>query len=112
MQDYPEDGGTGMTQVFNGTKMLLDIPSESVSPTVRIHDRIFFVNELLQCSSGAYFIPERFFYAKSEASAPTSEPFQEKELFALGHDVSLTEVSPEQWGFEVLWCQVTRWVSL
>ena len=29
MQDYPEDGGTGMMQVFNGTKMLLDIPSES-----------------------------------------------------------------------------------
>jgi len=99
MQDYSEDGSTGMTQVFNGSKMLLDIPSKIVLPTACIHGQIFFVNELLQCSSRAYFIPERFFYAKSEASGPTTEPFQDKELFALGHDVSLTEVSPKQCDF-------------
>ena len=99
MQDYPEDGGSGMKQVFNGAKMLLNIPSEIVSPTVRIHGWIFFVDELLQCSSGAYFIPERFFNAKSVASGSTTEPFQDKELLALGHNVSLTEVGPEQCDF-------------
>jgi hypothetical protein len=99
MQDYPEDGGSGMKQTFNGAKMLLDIPSEIVSPTVRIHGQIFFVDELLQCSSGTYFIPERFFYAKSEASEhDTTEPL--RELFALGYDVSLTEVSLEQCDIE------------
>ena len=90
-----------MMQVFNGSKILLDLPSEIFSPTARIHGQIFFVNELLQCSSGAYFIPEQVFYAKSEASGPTTELFRDKELFALGHDVSLTEVSPEQCDFEM-----------
>lgn len=100
MQDYPEDGGSGMKQVFNGAKMLLDIPSEIVSPTVRIHGKISFVDELLQCSSGAYFIPEQFFYAKSESSpGATTEPLQNDELFALGREVSLTEVSPKQCNF-------------
>jgi len=73
MQDYPEDGGSGMKQACNGTKMLLNIPSEVVSPTVCVHGQIFFIDELLQCSSGTYFIPERFFYAKSEASGHTTE---------------------------------------
>ena len=47
MQDYSEDGGTGMTHVFNGSKMLLNLPSEIVLPTAHIHGRIFFVDELL-----------------------------------------------------------------
>ncbi|KIJ13255.1 hypothetical protein PAXINDRAFT_81387 [Paxillus involutus ATCC 200175] len=65
MQDYPEDKGKGMSQVFHGRKMLLDLPSP---PAVRIHGRIFFVNELLQDTSGDYFIPERFFSAASNQS--------------------------------------------
>ncbi|KAG2104655.1 uncharacterized protein F5147DRAFT_746517 [Suillus discolor] len=58
MQDYPEDCGKGMLQVFNSTKMLLDLPSP---PAARVDGMIYFVNELLQESSGAYFIPEQFF---------------------------------------------------
>ncbi|KAG2079812.1 uncharacterized protein F5147DRAFT_749462 [Suillus discolor] len=58
MQDYPEDCGKGMSQVFNSTKMLLDLPSP---PAARVDGMIYFVNELLQESSGAYFIPEQFF---------------------------------------------------
>lgn len=27
MQDYPEDGGAGMSQVFHGKKILLELPS-------------------------------------------------------------------------------------
>ena len=99
MQDYPEDGGSGMKQVLNSTKMLLNIPSKIISPTVCIHGWIFFVNELLQCSSGAYFIPECFLNVKLVVSGSTMEPFQDKELFALGHNVSLTEVGPEQCDF-------------
>ena len=91
MQDYPEDGGVGKNEVFNGEKMLLDIPSEVVTCTVRVNGLIFFVDELLQCSSGEYFIPERFFYSKSMDSAADS--LQDRELFALGYDVSYSEVS-------------------
>jgi hypothetical protein len=95
MQDYPEDGGSGMKQTFNGAKMLPDILSKIISPTVCIHGQIFFVDELLQCSSGTYFIPGCFFNVKSEASEhhDTTEPL--RELFALGYNVSLTEVSLE-----------------
>jgi len=58
MQDYPEDGGRGMSQVFNGEKMLFELPSP---PAAKVDGEIYFVNELLQDSSGDYFIPERFF---------------------------------------------------
>ncbi|KAG2086478.1 hypothetical protein BD769DRAFT_1320705, partial [Suillus cothurnatus] len=58
MQDYPEDGGRGMSQVFNGEKMLFKLPSP---PAVKVDGEIYFVNELLQDSSGDYFIPEHFF---------------------------------------------------
>jgi hypothetical protein len=93
MNDYPEDGGDGMTQVFNGEKMLIDLPPEMASPTVRVNGRIFFVNELLQRSSGAYFIPERFFYRKSipqpDSTANTPDS---RELYALGVDVFDSDV--------------------
>jgi hypothetical protein len=96
MQDYPEDGGGGMSQVFHGEKMLLDLPAETASPCVRVNNQIFFVNELLQRSSGAYFIPERFFYRKREDSRSegiAADPFFAKELYALGHDVEESSVS-------------------
>ncbi|KAG2129941.1 hypothetical protein DEU56DRAFT_692012, partial [Suillus clintonianus] len=60
MMDYPEDGGTGMSQVFHGHKMLLELPSP---PAARVDGKIYFVNELLQERSGAFFVPERFFNA-------------------------------------------------
>jgi len=47
-----------MLQVFNGTKMLLDLPSP---PAARVDGLVYFVNELLQESLGAYFILEWFF---------------------------------------------------
>ncbi|KAG2079913.1 uncharacterized protein F5147DRAFT_784669 [Suillus discolor] len=57
-KDYPEDGGKGMSQVFNGEKMLFELPSP---PAAKVDGEIYFVNELLQDASGDYFIPERFF---------------------------------------------------
>ncbi|KAL4079813.1 hypothetical protein J3A83DRAFT_4054134, partial [Scleroderma citrinum] len=60
MQDFPEDNGRGMSQVFHGRKMLLDLPSP---PAVHVDGKIYFVNEILQDVMGDYFIPEHFFKA-------------------------------------------------
>lgn len=93
MQDYPEDAGPRMTQVFNGGKMLFDGPSDIGTPTVRVHGLVFFVNEILQLASGGYFIPVKYFYAVAPGCEGSSGSGSEKELFALGHDVERLEVS-------------------
>jgi len=92
MTDYPEDAGQGMSQVFHGEKMLLDIPPEIAPSTVRVNGQIFFVNELLRRSSGAYFIPEHFFYRTTSCDANTGT-VSTKELHALGFDVHESDVS-------------------
>ncbi|KAG1735638.1 uncharacterized protein EDB91DRAFT_1250472 [Suillus paluster] len=70
MQDYPEDGDKGMSQVFNGDKMMFELPSP---PAAKVDGEIYFVNELLQDVSGDYFIPEHFFLASDEREMiPTS----------------------------------------
>ncbi|KAL4079983.1 hypothetical protein V8B97DRAFT_2020725 [Scleroderma yunnanense] len=56
MQDYPEDGGSGMSQIYHGEKMLLDLPSH---PAACVHRKIYFMDEILQESEGGYFIPHR-----------------------------------------------------
>ncbi|KIK80517.1 hypothetical protein PAXRUDRAFT_15749 [Paxillus rubicundulus Ve08.2h10] len=71
MEDYPEDAGSCMLQVFNGEKMLLEVPSP---PAARVEGKIYFIDELLQERSGTYFIPEHFFYASYRASSDPSEP--------------------------------------
>jgi hypothetical protein len=58
MQDFPKDGGKGMSQVFSGKKMLVNLPSP---PVAQVDRKVFCINELLQDSSGDYFIPECFF---------------------------------------------------
>ncbi|KAG1737140.1 uncharacterized protein EDB91DRAFT_1083172 [Suillus paluster] len=93
MQDYPEDSGEGMSQVFNGKKMLLDLPSP---PAVRVDGMIYFTGELLQDDSGGYFIPERFFHAAlpadlSDGDSDPCEQSDEKALYALGRVVERTE---------------------
>jgi len=88
MSDYPMDGREGMSQVKHGEKMLIDIPPGTTTPTIRVNGKIFFVGELLQCASGAYFIPERFF---QRDEAPPDAPPKEA-LYALGRDVERTNV--------------------
>ncbi|KAI6029918.1 hypothetical protein BKA83DRAFT_4030647, partial [Pisolithus microcarpus] len=95
MQDFPEDGGSTMSQVFNGEKMLHEMPSP---PAVCIHRSIYFVGELLQESSGLYFIPERFFLAAPSVCTPIpASPTEQtpespvKELFALGRSAACTD---------------------
>jgi hypothetical protein len=91
MQDYPEDGGKGMSQVFNGKKMLLDLPSP---PAARVEGKVFFVNELLQDTSGDYFIPEHFFLSSSSVDDDVEhcEKSDAKILYALGRAVQRTDV--------------------
>ncbi|KAG2120425.1 uncharacterized protein F5147DRAFT_562462 [Suillus discolor] len=93
MQDYPEDGGRGMSQVFNGEKMLFELPSP---PAAKVDGEIYFVNELLQDSLKDYFIPECFFFASYTSTSNTAE----KVLHALGRAAQRTEegfiVSDEQ----------------
>ncbi|KAG1733337.1 uncharacterized protein EDB91DRAFT_1010726, partial [Suillus paluster] len=93
MKDYPEDGGEGMSQVFNRKKMLFDLLS---LPAVRVDGTIYFTDELLQDDSGDYFIPERFFYASPPADSDSddTEPREHvdmKPLYALGRAVKRTE---------------------
>lgn len=82
MTDYAVDNGPGMSQVNHGNKVLLDLPNDATSPSVRANGKIFFVGELLQCTSGAYFIPEHFFQRTMK-----SEEGMEEVLYSLGRDV-------------------------
>ena len=100
MTDYPHDCGGRMSQVHSGSKMLSELPSEMASPAVRVNNKIYFANELVQLTDGSYFIPERFFYAplspaEPEDSRPPPQPeesFFLEELCALGREVTRGEV--------------------
>lgn len=91
MQDYPIECGGAMGEVFNAQKMILDIPSEIATQTVRVDGELFYLNELLQRKSGDYFIPERFFFAKLSDQDP-SVAVRHEELYALGRKVQSSEV--------------------
>ncbi|KAG1756925.1 hypothetical protein EDD22DRAFT_957306 [Suillus occidentalis] len=80
MQDYPEDGRKGMLQVFNGRKMLLDLPSP---PVVQVNRTVYFTDELLQESSGA----------AGDTPADTTESTEscDKVLYALGRAAQRVE---------------------
>ncbi|KAN0125420.1 hypothetical protein V8E53_015507, partial [Lactarius tabidus] len=106
--DYPIDGEGSALQVFHGSKMLVDMPSNLVVPTVCINDCIFFTDELLQTSGGTYFIPNHFFYrlprGANLSGAPTATGLGESsngpqmyepsvhDLWLLGHKVVRTDV--------------------
>lgn len=57
---YPEDGGNKMGQVWNGDKMLRDIPDHLLSPTIRHQGVIYYVNELVKRSENRWFLPKRW----------------------------------------------------
>ena len=93
MQEYPEDGQGRMSQVHHGTKMLDDLPDMLAPPCVRVNCGVYFVNKLLQQSTGQFFIPKKFFQArKLEDSEPT--------VLALGHKTSKIAVC-----FCYEWCR-------
>ena len=94
MQDYPVSSGDGMKQAFNTEKMLIDIPSEMATQTVHVDGELFYLNKLLQQKSGEYFIPECFFFAKTSDQEPLAGALSEGDLYALGHEVEKSDVSP------------------
>jgi hypothetical protein len=89
MQEYPEDLGRSMSEVYHGRKMLFELSSDIRPPTVKVNRKTFFIDELLQLSTGGYFIPKHFFYSKTQ-NANTGGP---AELNAQGFIVHPQEVS-------------------
>ncbi|KAJ7798132.1 hypothetical protein B0H14DRAFT_3546008 [Mycena olivaceomarginata] len=57
---YPDDAGNKLEEVWNGDKMLRDVPDHLLSPTIRHNSVIYYVNELVQCSDGSWFLPKRW----------------------------------------------------
>jgi hypothetical protein len=94
MRDYPHDDGARMSQVHNGEKLLLDMPSDVGAMSIRANDRLFFNGELLQRKSGAYFIPEHFFTRPRRDRSNHNHLPADEELYALGCDVTRSEVRP------------------
>ncbi|KAJ3551225.1 hypothetical protein NM688_g4827 [Phlebia brevispora] len=88
MEDYPIDAQGRMTQVQNGQKMLLDLPDDFGSPTVRVDQEIYFIQELLQLANKRYFIPQRFFKIRGSRTGSEHEKSTTDELHALGLMVS------------------------
>lgn len=106
MLHYPIDGDGGMSQVHHADK-IKELPDRLAAPTVRVNGKIFFIKELLQQYSGDYFIPKRFFAAKTSPTTtgpaivePASpDGFQ---LYADGQQVLRSEVSATRYIFSVM----------
>ncbi|KIO17254.1 hypothetical protein M407DRAFT_33083 [Tulasnella calospora MUT 4182] len=86
MEDYPILHGSSMSQVWNGRKMLLDLPPHFVTPTARNAGKIYWINELAQLVDNSYFIPSRFFHLVDE------KDHSRRALTALGWRVDLFHV--------------------
>ena len=90
MQEYPEDGQGWISQVHHGSKMLEDLPDGLAPPCVHVDRVVYFVDELLQQSTGQYFILKKFFQARMSRE----EGCMERTIFTLGHNVSKISVHP------------------
>jgi hypothetical protein len=60
MMFYPEDAGKKLGEVWHGDKMMQDIPDHLLSPNIRHNGKIYYVNELVQCTDGKWFLPKRW----------------------------------------------------
>ncbi|KAF7980223.1 hypothetical protein HWV62_39337 [Athelia sp. TMB] len=58
---YPEDAEGKLTEAWHGDKLLRDVPDNMMSPTLRHGQKIYWVDELVQRSSGRWFLPKRWF---------------------------------------------------
>jgi len=88
MQLYPEDAGNSMKQLWHGLKWVQDCPDDLLTPTAKVGDEIYYVDELLLRHNGQYFIPKRFFM-----KATQGQPQLPPQLWALGHEVVYVGVS-------------------
>ncbi|KAF7974716.1 hypothetical protein HWV62_11375 [Athelia sp. TMB] len=60
MTFYPEDLKGRLGEVWHGTKMLEDVPDHILSPMVRHGCVDYYVDELVKCKDGSYFLPKRW----------------------------------------------------
>ena len=88
MQFYPEDAGGSMNQLWHGRKWMEDCADDLLTPTAKVGNEIYYVNELLLRRDGKYFVPKRFFL-RVDQGQPKADP----KLWALGHEAIFLEVS-------------------
>lgn len=72
-----------MSETWHGKKWMIECPDDLLTPMIRKDGRRFFINELMLCQNGQWFIPERYFKHKEDNG----------NSWAIGRDVSLEEVS-------------------
>jgi len=66
MTFYPEDIGTQHYQVWHGDKMVSDVPDNLLTANVRSCGVMYYVNELVKCASGSWFLPKRWVISGGE----------------------------------------------
>ena len=74
MTFYPEDLGTQWRQVWHGDKMVSDVPDDLLTANIRSGGVMYYVNELVKCAGGSFFLPKRWITSGGE-------------MFAIGHPV-------------------------
>ena len=79
MRLYPEFSETGVEEVWQASKWLVDAPDAVLTPMTRIRGKDYYINELVLCTEGIWFIPTRYFEFKGA-------------LWAKGHRATETEV--------------------
>ena len=57
---YPDDSGGLLKQAWNGDKMLKGVPDNLLTPMIKHLGIIYYLNELVQCTHGGWFIPKRW----------------------------------------------------
>lgn len=75
----PEDGGTRLTEAWQGSRWLQELHPDLTTPMVRVHQQDFFIHEPAQLVDGRVCIPTRWFTRGSDTLAhawtmlPTSD---------------------------------------
>jgi len=89
MQFYPEEAGGSMKQLWHGKKWLEDCADDILTPTAKVGDQIYYIDEVLLRRDGKYFIPKRFFLKidRRRLQVPPA-------LWAWGHEATSLDVSP------------------
>ncbi|KAL4065827.1 hypothetical protein J3A83DRAFT_4098845, partial [Scleroderma citrinum] len=70
MTFYPKDLGTQWHQVWHGDKMVSDVLDDLLTANV-----MYYVDELVKCAGGSFFLPKRWVISSGE-------------MFAIGHSVN------------------------
>ncbi|KDN46955.1 hypothetical protein RSAG8_04032, partial [Rhizoctonia solani AG-8 WAC10335] len=79
MTFYPHHCGNYMAQTWHGKKMLESVSDDMLSPTLRYEEKTYWVNEVVQRTSGTYFIPKRWVLRGKDNSTPWCFGYEVKE---------------------------------